>query len=100
MMPAVICGFLAGVMLACVIWLCDLLIFRTRREREFARRKTDAQYLAQLIALQKKCRHPQKKNYLLFLIIRSLSARGEEKRAESLRPFLRSDGLLGVKKEA
>ena len=91
---AVLFGVLTGVFFLLFLYHADLILCYLREEGD------DAEYRLRLEKKHKKAKHPQKKNFLLYLICLSYRRQGEEKKAKELSLFLKNDFLLGVKKEA
>ncbi len=81
-------------------WYGSLLLFVWRQARLFKQNQNEKEYLEGLTEKQKQCKGKRKKNYLLYLMILTLKGQGREKEARQMLPFLRSDPLLGIKKEA
>ena len=81
-------------------YLLDLSIFCLHREKEFSSHGYDRDFLLRLEREHKNKIHPQKKNYLLHLIIKTLRRQNETVKAEQLSVFLKSDFLLGIKKRS
>ncbi|MBQ3075201.1 MAG: hypothetical protein IJC26_03950 [Clostridia bacterium] len=86
--------------LACVFFLLslyflDLLFFFFREKKRYEAASDVKAYVALLKQKQKKAKHPQKKNYYLYLVCLSL-CKEESERAHRLLPFLKKDPILGV----
>ena len=81
-------------------YLLDLAFFCFHRERDFLNHGCEREFLLRLEAEHKTKKHPQKKNYLLHLIIKTLRKQNETEKAEQLSQFLKSDFLLGIIKRS
>ena len=64
----------------------------------YEKNKNDLCYQTVLEKKMKRKKHPQKKNYLLFLYCNCLEECGESERAKALLPMIRPDPILGIKK--
>ena len=100
MIVAVLFAVLSAFLFLSFCYLADLLIFIYRENKIFQLQKEDPAYRFQLEERHKGKKSGRKKNYLLYLLIQTFLLQGEQKRGESLIPFLKNDSLLGIKKEA
>ena len=99
MTMAVLYGLLAFIFFLVILYTLDLIVFLLREKKSFEANFQSVEYMANLEQKQKKAKHPQKKNYYLYLICLVLSATEQFEKAERLLPFLRDDALLGVYKK-
>ena len=99
MTTAVLFGFLAFLCLFLMLYSLDLILFLFREKKHFDENAHTSEYVSILEEKQKKAKHPQKKNYYLYLLCICFSAHGQTEKAERLLPFLRDDRLLGVYKK-
>lgn len=99
MTAAIVCGVLAFIFFLFLLYFLDLILFLIAEKKRFEKSDQIEEYIALLEKKQKKAKHPQKKNYYLFLICLALSDAGQGEKAERLHPFLHSDPLLGVSKK-
>ena len=89
-------AFLACFFLILFLYFLDLLLF-IRREKKRLETATDwKKCVFELENKQKRTKHPQKKNYYLYLICSLWILHGEREKALRLCPFLRNDPLLGI----
>ena len=96
MKDAMIFAFLAFIFLLAFLYCLDLLLF-IRREKKWFETATDWKAcISELENKQKKAKHPQKKNYYLYLICSVWILQGEREKALRLFPFLRNDPLMGI----
>ncbi len=93
---AVLFGILTLFFLVLIIAYFDLLLFFFRERKAFEKRAMEREYLAELEKRQKRKKHPQKKNLLLYLICLTSAAQGYENKAKRLFAFVRTDLLLGI----
>ncbi len=98
MIPAVIFGVLSLVFFVLFVYYLDLLFFFFREKKKFKKNRTDSAYLEKLEKRHRRCKHPQKNNFLLYLICLSMEAQGKEKKAKNLFPLVKKDYLLGIDK--
>ena len=98
MTMALFYAFLALIFLLVILYSLDLLVFLLREKKGFEANFQSAEYIARLEQKQKKAKHPQKKNYYLYLICLALFATEQIEKAKRLLPFLHDDALLGVYK--
>ena len=96
MTTAVIYGLLAFALFLLVLYSLDLIFFLLREKKRFEGQNQSEEYIAYLEGKQKKAKHPQKKNYYLYLVCVALSAAEQKEKVQRLLPFLRNDPLLGV----
>lgn len=93
---AILFGALTLVFLVLFILYLDLLCFFFRERKRFMKENKDREYLLDLEKRQKKKKHPQKKNLLLYLICLTSMVQGYENKAKRLLPFVRTDIILGI----
>lgn len=98
MTAAFVYGFLAFVFLLLLLYSIDLLVFIRREKKRFETDFQTEEYIVFLVQKQKRAKHPQKKNYYLYLICLALTADGQTEKMRRLLPFLKNDPLLGVLK--
>ena len=77
---------------------CENIVFLLREKKLLDENCQDPDYIMYLEQKQEKSKHPQKKNYYLYLFCIVLCANGQVEKVERLLPFLRDDALLGVYK--
>ena len=81
----------------CVLFFVLLCAFGYRfiyyalKKRQYRMAHQDDALFARLQAEYQKARIPFFRNYLLYLILRTAHARGEEEKCRRLRPFLQRD---------
>lgn len=98
MTMAVFYGLLAFIFFLVILYSLDLIVFLIREKKLLDENCQDPDYIMYLEQKQEKSKHPQKKNYYLYLFCIVLCANGQVEKAERLLPFLRDDALLGVYK--
>ena len=96
MKPAFVFAFFVLLSFLVFLYTLDLILFLFREKKIFEDEFDQKEYLARLELKQKKERHPQKKNYYLYLICLVFSATNQKEKAQRLVPFLKKDPLLGV----
>ena len=96
MKTALIFFVVAGLFLVLFLYFFDLILFWRREKKRFDGATDYKEYVALLEAKQKKTKHPQKKNFFLYLICLAWIREGEKGKASRLVPFLKKDSLLGV----
>jgi len=93
---ALVFGIVSFCFLLFFLYFLDLILF-FRRERLRFESATDAKaYVSFLEEKQKKVKHPQKKNYYLYLLCLVWLKCDQKEKAFRLAPFLKKDSLLGV----
>ncbi len=98
MIPAILFAVFFFVSLLLFLYSLDLFLFLQKENRFYEKEKNDPSYQAALNRKIKQKKHPQKKNYLLFLYCNSLQECGESDRAKALLSMIRPDPILGIKK--
>ena len=98
MTMAVFYGLLAFIFFLVILYSLDLIVFLLREKKLLDENCQDPDYIMYLELKQEKSKHPQKKNYYLYLFCIVLCANGQFEKVERLLPFLRDDALLGVYK--
>ncbi len=99
MTAAVVCGVFAAIFFLLLLYSLDLIFFLLAEKKRFEGRGQTDEYIAYLEKKQKKAKHPQKKNYYLYLICLALFDAGQGEKAGRLLPFLHGDPLLGLSKK-
>lgn len=97
---AILFGILTLFFFLLLVYYLELLLFFFRERKRYGQQRGEECYLRDLEEKHKKTKHPQKKNFYLYLICLALSSSDEEKKANRLLPFLKNDPLLGVKKDS
>ena len=98
MTMAVFYGLLAFIFFLVILYSLDLIVFLLREKKLLDENCQDPDYIMYLEQRQKMAKHPQKKNYYLYLFCIVLCVSGQVEKVERLLPFLRDDALLGVYK--
>ena len=98
MKTAIIFGLLAFFFLLLFLYCLDLLLFLRREKRLFSSADGEKARITRLEEKHKKTKHPQKKNYYLYLVCLSYSLSDQAEKVQRLKAFLRNDFLLGIDK--
>ena len=98
MIPAIVFGVLSFAFFLLFVYYLDLLFFFFREKNKFQKNRKDSAYLEKLEKRHKKCKHPQKNNFLLYLICMTMEVQGKEKKAKNLYSLVKKDYLLGIDK--
>lgn len=98
MKDAMIFAFLAFFFLLLFLYCLDLLLFIRREKKRLETACDWKACISELENKQKNAKHPQKKNYYLYLICFLWILHGEREKALRLFPFLWNDPLLGIHK--
>ncbi len=98
MKTSVFFGILAFAFLLLFLYSLDLYCFLRFEKKRFESVSDRKKYVLELEEKQKKSKHPQKRNFYLYLICLSWTMDGERERALRLLPFLKNDFLLGIDK--
>ena len=97
MIPAILCGIAAAVLLCIILFFLLLLFVFLYEKKSYQKGKGTKSYRDALRRRYVRSKLPRFKNLRLYFLILDYTCRGEEKRAAELSPFLRTDPLFGIK---
>lgn len=98
MKTAIIFGLLSFLFFLAFLYCLDLFLFLRREKSLFSSADGEKARITRLEEKHKKAKHPQKKNYYLYLVCLSYSLSDQAEKAQRLKAFLRNDFLLGIDK--
>ena len=96
MTVAYIFGILSFFLFLLLLYFLQLLFFFQKETKLFSASCKEEEYLDGLSEREKKVRSKRKRNFLLYLRLKSHECRGEQEKAESLIPFIKKDRLFDI----
>lgn len=89
-------GILSFFLFLFLLYFLELVFFYEKQMKSFRMSCKEDAYLSYLGLQEKKVKSRRKRNFLLYLRLKSHECRGETEKAEGLVPFVKKDRLFDI----